>query len=77
MTGLQISMMSSGVSLLYAFFQSAKARERLQYDVIRALEEVSRTQIPSYRKSIVLEVAANDDEDNDVEVPYIKYNIRR
>ena len=69
-------MMSSGVSLLYAFFQGPKARERLKFDVVRAVEEVSHNQIPPYRKSIVLEVAATNASDEDVEVPYIKYNFK-
>ncbi|KAE9551105.1 hypothetical protein FO519_005683 [Halicephalobus sp. NKZ332] len=75
-TGLEISMMSSGVSLLYAFFQGPKARERLKFDVVRAVEEVSHNPVPPYRRSIVLEVAATNANDEDVEVPYIKYNFK-
>uniref|UniRef100_A0A7E4URT3 E1 ubiquitin-activating enzyme n=1 Tax=Panagrellus redivivus TaxID=6233 RepID=A0A7E4URT3_PANRE len=76
LTNLEISMMSSGVSLLYAFFQSAKARVRLVQDVVTAIEAVSHTKIPEYRNSVVLEVSATNDQDEDVEIPYIKYNIR-
>ena len=70
-------MLSSGVSLLYAFFQSAKARERLQMEVADAVEHVSHNKIPEYRRSIVLEAACNDDNGDDVEIPYIKYNLSK
>jgi ubiquitin-activating enzyme E1 len=73
--GLEVAMLSSGVSLLYAFFQSAKARERLGMDVVAAVENVSHSQIPPYRRSIVLEAACNDEAGEDVEIPYIKYNL--
>uniref|UniRef100_A0A914PBE5 Ubiquitin-activating enzyme E1 C-terminal domain-containing protein n=1 Tax=Panagrolaimus davidi TaxID=227884 RepID=A0A914PBE5_9BILA len=73
--GLEVAMLSSGVSLLFAFFQSAKARERLNMDVIDAVEHISHTKIPEYRRSIVLEVACNDEKGDDVEIPYIKYNL--
>uniref|UniRef100_A0AC35GXP0 Ubiquitin-activating enzyme E1 C-terminal domain-containing protein n=1 Tax=Panagrolaimus sp. PS1159 TaxID=55785 RepID=A0AC35GXP0_9BILA len=73
--GLEVAMLSSGVSLLYAFFQSAKARERLAMDVIDAVEHVSHTKVPTYRRSIVLEAACNDENGDDVEIPYIKYNL--
>uniref|UniRef100_A0A914QZP9 Ubiquitin-activating enzyme E1 C-terminal domain-containing protein n=1 Tax=Panagrolaimus davidi TaxID=227884 RepID=A0A914QZP9_9BILA len=73
--GLEVAMLSSGVSLLYAFFQSAKARERLAMDVTDAVEHVSHTKVPTYRRSIVLEAACSDENGDDVEIPYIKYNL--
>lgn len=73
--GLEVAMLSSGVSLLYAFFQSAKARERLGMDLVAAVEHVSHSKIPPHRRSIVLEAACNDEKGEDVEIPYIKYNL--
>uniref|UniRef100_A0AC35FUY2 Ubiquitin-activating enzyme E1 C-terminal domain-containing protein n=1 Tax=Panagrolaimus sp. PS1159 TaxID=55785 RepID=A0AC35FUY2_9BILA len=73
--GLEVAMLSSGVSLLYAFFQSGKARERLNMDVVDAVEHISHTKIPDHRRSIVLEAACNNENGDDIEIPYIKYNI--
>lgn len=75
-TGLEVSMMSSGVSLLYAFFQPPnKVAERMRKDVVAAVEEVSRKPVPEYRRALVFEAMTQNEQDEDVEIPYIKYNI--
>uniref|UniRef100_A0A915CCS0 E1 ubiquitin-activating enzyme n=1 Tax=Parascaris univalens TaxID=6257 RepID=A0A915CCS0_PARUN len=72
---LEVSMLSSGVSLIYSFFMSsAKRAERMNQDVRTVVEEVSRRRTPAYARSLVLEVMATDSSDEDVEIPYIKYN---
>uniref|UniRef100_A0A158R3T7 E1 ubiquitin-activating enzyme n=1 Tax=Syphacia muris TaxID=451379 RepID=A0A158R3T7_9BILA len=74
-TKLDISMLSSGVSLIYSFFMNASKRaSRLNQDVKKVVEEVSRRPIPDYARSIVLEVMTTNENDEDVEIPYIKYN---
>ncbi|CAK5051657.1 unnamed protein product [Meloidogyne enterolobii] len=76
-TGLTVSMMSSGVSLLYAFFQPpGKVAERKTRDVIQVVEEVSRNKVPPFRRSLVFEAITQNDKDEDVEIPYVKYNFR-
>ncbi|KAI1718094.1 thiF family domain-containing protein [Ditylenchus destructor] len=76
-TGLEVSMMSSGVSLLYAFFQPPnKVAERMSKDVVTAVEEVSRKSVPGYRRALVFEAMTQNEQDEDVEIPYIKYNIK-
>jgi hypothetical protein len=40
------------------------------------VEEVSRNQIPDHRRALVFEAITQDDQDEDVEIPYIKYNFR-
>uniref|UniRef100_A0A0N4ZA27 E1 ubiquitin-activating enzyme n=1 Tax=Parastrongyloides trichosuri TaxID=131310 RepID=A0A0N4ZA27_PARTI len=76
-TNLELSMLSSGVSLVYSFFMNAKKREeRTVMEVSKAVEDVSKTPTPFYLKYVVLEPMANaKDSDEDVEVPYIKYEI--
>lgn len=75
-SGLEVSMLSSGVSLIYSFFMNAtKKAERLTMDLRKAVEEVSKRETPTYARSIVLEVMATDRNDQDVEIPYIKYNL--
>lgn len=75
--GLNISMLSSGVSLLYAsFFPKAKLNERLPLKLSKLVESVSKKQIPEHQKEVIFEIVAEDEEDEDVEVPYIKVKVR-
>ncbi|KAI8945839.1 putative ubiquitin-protein ligase [Xylaria longipes] len=71
--GLTISMVSSGVSLLYAsFFPAAKLKERKAMKLTQLVETVSKKQIPKHQMEIILEVVAEDTNEEDVEVPYIR-----
>ncbi|KAI0441762.1 putative ubiquitin-protein ligase [Xylaria telfairii] len=71
--GLTISMVSSGVSLLYAsFFPAAKLKERTAMKLSQLVETVSKKQIPKHQRELILEVVAEDVNEEDVEVPYIR-----
>ncbi|VDM48277.1 unnamed protein product, partial [Toxocara canis] len=73
-TKLEVSMLSCGVSLIYSFFMNPKKKdERLNQDVKTVIEEVSNRKTPDYVRCFVLEVMATDPNDEDVEIPYIKY----
>lgn len=73
-TGLQVSMLSSGVSLLYAFFQPpAKIKERMDKNILDVVAEISRKPIPAHRKALVFEAMTTGDDDEDVEIPYINF----
>ncbi|RYP58249.1 hypothetical protein DL769_009042 [Monosporascus sp. CRB-8-3] len=75
--GLNISMLSSGVSLLYAsFFPQAKLKERLPLKLSQLVESVSKKPIPEHQKEVIFEIVAEDENDEDVEVPYIKVRVR-
>jgi len=39
------------------------------------VKEVSKRQIPSHVKALVFELCCNDENGEDVEVPYVKYNL--
>lgn len=75
---LEITMLSQNVSMLYSFFLSRDKRETrmpmLMSDVVR---EVSKRQIPPHVKALVFELCCNDENGEDVEVPYVKYNLPR
>lgn len=74
--GLSISMLSSGVSLLYAsFFPAAKLREKYSMRLSQLVETVSKKPIPSHQKELIFEVVTEDADGEDVEVPYIKAKI--
>lgn len=75
--GLTISMLSSGVSLLYAsFFPQAKVKERFEMKLSELVEHISKKKIPGHQKEVIFEVVTEDTEGEDVEVPYLKVNVR-
>lgn len=39
------------------------------------VKKVSKKKIPSYQKALVFEICCNDKDGEDVEVPYVKYNL--
>jgi ubiquitin-activating enzyme E1 len=75
--GLSVSMLSSGVSLLYAaFFPKAKLVDRLTMKLSQLVETVSKKPIPKHQKEVIFEIVAEDNDGEDVEVPYIKVKVR-
>ncbi|KAI0100830.1 putative ubiquitin-protein ligase [Nemania sp. FL0031] len=71
--GLTISMLSSGVSLLYAsFFPVAKRKARTGMKLSQLVEEVSKKPIPKHQRDVIFEIVAEDTTGEDVEVPYIR-----
>uniref|UniRef100_F1KT25 E1 ubiquitin-activating enzyme n=1 Tax=Ascaris suum TaxID=6253 RepID=F1KT25_ASCSU len=75
-TKLEVSMLSCGVSLVYSFFMNPKKKEeRLNQDIKTVIEDVSNKKTPGHLRCFVLEVMATDANDEDVEIPYIKYRL--
>ena len=74
--GLTISMLSSGVSLLYAaFFPPAKMKDRYEMKLSELVTTISKKPIPSHQKEVIFEVVTEDADGEDVEVPYIKARV--
>lgn len=74
--GLEITMLSSGVSLLYAaFFPKAKNADRLKMKLSDVIELVSKKPVPAHQKKVIFEACVEDQSGEDVEVPYIQMNM--
>jgi len=76
--GLEVTMISSGVSILYSFFTNAKKlKERMPMPMSQLVAEVSKAEIKPKQSYIIMEICANDaTDDEDVEVPYVRYKFR-
>ena len=71
----QVTMISSGVSILYSFFTNAKKlKERMPMTMSRLVTEVSKVEFKPKQRYVTFEICASDvDDDEDVEVPYVRY----
>lgn len=74
--GLTITMLSSGVSLLYAnFFNASKLADRYALKLSELVEHISKKPVPAHQKNVIFEICAEDQSGEDVEVPFIKMNM--
>jgi len=76
--GLEVTMISSGVSILYSFFTNAKKlKERMPMTMSKLVQEVSKVEFKEKQTFITFEICANDTtDDEEVEVPYVRYKYR-
>lgn len=75
--GLEVSMISCGVSMLYSSFTSpAKLKERMPMPLSKVAQTVGKMELSESEKYLVFEVCCNDESGEDVEVPYIRYRFR-
>ncbi|KAK8864255.1 hypothetical protein IAR55_001501 [Kwoniella newhampshirensis] len=73
---LEVQMVSSGVSMLWSSFVPAKkTADRMTMKMSELVEHVSKKPIPPWTKNLLVEVMVNDENDEDVEVPYVLVKI--
>ncbi|BAP70831.1 ubiquitin-activating enzyme E1 1 [Kluyveromyces marxianus] len=74
--GLEITMISYDVSLLYAsFFPPKKLKDRMDLPITEVVKLVTKKEVPSHIKKMILEVCCEDNEGEDVEVPYVTVHL--
>jgi ubiquitin-activating enzyme E1 len=75
---LEISMLSTGVSILYSFFANKKkVEERKAMKMTEVITSITKKEFPPNQLFLTMEVIANDkDTDDEVELPYIKFRFR-
>lgn len=75
---LEITMLSQGVGMLFSFFQSkAKQQERMDLKMTEIVRKVTKREIPPHERALVFEICCNDENDEDAEVPYVRYTLPR
>ena len=76
--GLNIQMLSSGVSLLYAsFYPPNKLKDRMNLKMSELVETVSKKAIPDHQRNVIFEMTVEDQTEEDVEVPYVMVKLKR
>lgn len=74
--GLEITMLSYGVTLLYAsFYPPKKVNERMGMNLTTLIEAVGKKELPDHVNNLILEICCDDKEGEDVEVPYINVKL--
>lgn len=73
--GLEVTMLSYGVSILYSFFANKKKiAERMTMQMPDLVENVTKKPVNATQKYMIFEICAQDAETCDeVEVPYIRF----
>jgi len=74
---LEVTMLSSGVSILYSFFTNAKKlAERKKMKMSELVTTVSKTDFLPKQTFVTFEICCTDEDDEDVEVPCVRYKFR-
>lgn len=74
---VSLSMLSSGVTMLFSDFMArAKKEERLKMTIPAVVESVTKTPVTAGQKYLILELLVEDIESNEeVEVPYLRFKL--
>jgi len=77
---LEVTMISSGVSIIYSFFTAKqKLAERMPMKMSELVASISKTDLPASSNWLTFELCCNelDDDNEEVDVPAVKYRFRK
>jgi ubiquitin-activating enzyme E1 len=75
--GLTITMLSCGVTLLYNSFFGYRQQNRMILTLPKLVELVSKKPIAPHQKDLIFEICADDPDGQDVEVPFVRVDLRQ
>ena len=55
---------------------SARREERMKMTMSQVVESVSKKKIPNHVRSLVFEICCDDENGQDVEVPFVQYKLK-
>jgi len=75
---LEVTMISSGVSMLYSFFMAKdKVADRMNKKMTEIINSVAKTPIPPNKDSVTMEICCSRlEDDEEADVPYVNYIIK-
>lgn len=75
---MEVSMISSGVAMIYSFFMNKeKQKARLGQELSTLISDVTKAPLPVNKDHLMLEiVCAREEDDEDVDVPSVKYKFK-
>ncbi|TMW63332.1 hypothetical protein Poli38472_002273 [Pythium oligandrum] len=74
----EISMLSYGATILYAMYSAkSRSKERMAMKMSELVETVTKKPIDPNLKYLILEVCATDADDEDVEIPYLRFHYKK
>jgi len=73
----EITMMSCGAAVLYSMFgNKKKMAERMTMKMSEIVKDVTKNEFLPKQKYLNMEVCCQDEEGEDVDVPFIKYQFK-
>ena len=73
---LKVTMIGYDVVTIYSnFLSQEKKNDRLEKTVIQAYEEIKKEKFPSHVKVLQLAVSCYDMNDDDVDIPMVRYTL--
>lgn len=73
---IEVTMLSCGVSMLFSFFMpAAKSKERMGQTMQKIVADVQKREIEPHEKYLIFEIVCDDENGDDVEVPFVTYKL--